>query len=73
MKQLFEAGVQTHLAGVDMDADVFFRTDTLGDIYGNLPCQSNEAGMVYVINAGLQWFLHQVLPVCVTVFSRQSL
>ncbi|MHB1609381.1 MAG: DEAD/DEAH box helicase [Acidiferrobacter thiooxydans] len=51
-KKLFESGIQTHLAGVDVDADVFFRTDvpsvTFAGIYR---AKGNEAGMVYVINA----------------------
>ena len=51
-RQLFEAGVQTHLAGVDTDADVFFRTDTPSVTFtGIYRAKGNEAGMVYVINA----------------------
>lgn len=51
-KRLFEAGVQTHLAGVDTDADVFFRTDTPSVTFtGIYRAKGNEAGMVYVINA----------------------
>ena len=51
-KQLFEAGVQTHLAGVDTDVDVFFRTDTPSVTFtGIYRAKGNEAGMVYVINA----------------------
>jgi superfamily I DNA and RNA helicase len=51
-KQLFEAGIQTHLAGVDTDADVFFRTDTPSVTFtGIYRAKGNEAGMVYVINA----------------------
>ncbi|MBX3640622.1 MAG: DEAD/DEAH box helicase [Nitrosomonas sp.] len=51
-KKLFEAGVQTHLAGVDTDADVFFRTDTPSVTFtGIYRAKGNEAGMVYVINA----------------------
>lgn len=51
-KKLFEAGVQTHLAGVDTDADVFFRTDTSSVTFtGIYRAKGNEAGMVYVINA----------------------
>ncbi len=51
-KNLFEMGIQTHLAGVDTDADVFFRDDypsvTFTGIYR---AKGNESGMVYVINA----------------------
>ncbi|MDX5321696.1 MAG: ATP-binding domain-containing protein, partial [Bacteroidota bacterium] len=51
-KQLFESGVQTHLAGVDTDADVFFRTDTPSVTFtGIYRAKGNEGGMVYVINA----------------------
>ncbi len=51
-RKLFEAGIQTHLAGVDTDADVFFRTDTPSVTFtGIYRAKGNEAGMVYVINA----------------------
>lgn len=51
-RRLFEAGVQTHLAGVDTDADVFFRNDTPSVTFtGIYRAKGNEAGMVYVINA----------------------
>lgn len=51
-KQLFNAGVQTHLAGVDTDADVFFRTDTPSVTFtGIYRAKGNEGGMVYVVNA----------------------
>ena len=51
-KQLFNAGVQTHLAGVDTDPDVFFRPDAASVTFtGIYRAKGNEAGMVYVINA----------------------
>ncbi|MGP9808639.1 DEAD/DEAH box helicase [Halomonas sp. AOP12-C2-37] len=51
-KQLFNVGVQTHLAGVDTDADVFFQTGTPSVTFtGIYRAKGNEAGMVYVINA----------------------
>ncbi len=51
-KKLFEAGIQTHLAGVDTDADVFFQADTPSVTFtGIYRAKGNEAGMVYVINA----------------------
>ncbi|MCG5516250.1 MULTISPECIES: DEAD/DEAH box helicase [unclassified Ectothiorhodospira] len=51
-QRLFEAGVQSHLAGVDTDADVFFRTDTPSVTFtGIYRAKGNEGGMVYVINA----------------------
>ncbi len=49
---LFELGIQTHVAGVDTDADVFFRTDTQSITFTHIyRAKGNEAGMVYVINA----------------------
>ena len=40
------------MAGVDTDADVFFRTDTPSVTFtGIYRAKGNEAGMVYVINA----------------------
>lgn len=51
-RQLFEAEIQNHLAGVDTDTDVFFRTDTPSVTFtGIYRAKGNEAGMVYVINA----------------------
>ncbi len=51
-KKLFESKIQNHLAGVDVDADVFFRTDTPSVTFtGIYRAKGNEAGMVYVINA----------------------
>ncbi|UUN87011.1 DEAD/DEAH box helicase [Pseudomonas extremorientalis] len=51
-KSLFSRGIQSHLAGVDTDADVFFRSD-IGSVTftGIFRAKGNEAGMVYVINA----------------------
>lgn len=51
-KILFGRSIQSHLAGVDTDADVFFRSD-LGSVTftGIFRAKGNEAGMVYVINA----------------------
>lgn len=51
-KKLFELGIQTHLAGVDTESDVFFRTDTPSITFSGIyRAKGNEAGMVYVINA----------------------
>ena len=51
-RSLQEMGIHSHLAGVDTDADTFYRQDaesvTLTGIYR---VKGNEAGMVYVINA----------------------
>ncbi len=51
-KMLFDRGIQAHLAGVDTDADIFFKTDTQSVTFtGIYRAKGNEAGMVYVINA----------------------
>lgn len=51
-KSLFEEGIQNHLAGVDTNADVFFRNETPSVTFtGIYRAKGNEAGMVYVINA----------------------
>lgn len=51
-KALFDLGVQNHLAGVDTDADVFFKTETPSVTFtGIFRAKGNEAGMVYIINA----------------------
>ena len=51
-KALFERGIQSHLAGVDTVADVFFKTETASVTFtGIYRAKGNEAGMVYVINA----------------------
>jgi len=51
-KALFERGIQNHLAGVDTDADVFFKTATPSVTFtGIYRAKGNEAGMVYIINA----------------------
>ena len=51
-RRLQDMGIHSHLAGVDTDADTFYRQDaesiTLTGIYR---VKGNEAGMVYVINA----------------------
>jgi superfamily I DNA and RNA helicase len=51
-KALFDRGIQNHLAGVDTDADVFFKTETPSVTFtGIFRAKGNEAGMVYIINA----------------------
>jgi superfamily I DNA and RNA helicase len=51
-KKLFDQGINSHLAGVDTDPDIFFQSDfesvTFTGIYR---AKGNEAGMVYIINA----------------------
>jgi len=49
---LFNKGIRCHLAGVDTDADVFFKTVSPSITFtGIYRAKGNEAGMVYVINA----------------------
>ena len=51
-QELFNTGIQNHLAGVDTDSDVFFKTDTQSITFSGIyRAKGNEAGMVYVINA----------------------
>ncbi|MCG7929951.1 MAG: ATP-binding domain-containing protein [Candidatus Thiodiazotropha lotti] len=51
-KRLFEAGINSHLAGVDTTPDVFFDTDRESVAFtGIFRAKGNEAGMVYIINA----------------------
>lgn len=51
-KALFETDIQNHLAGVDTDPDVFFKTETSSVTFTSIyRAKGNEAGMVYVINA----------------------
>lgn len=50
-KALFEMGIQNHLAGVDTDPDVFFKTETPSVTFTSIyRAKGNEAGMVYVVN-----------------------
>lgn len=49
---LYEQGIQNHLAGVDTEADVFFKTEAPSVTFtGIYRAKGNEAGMVYVVNA----------------------
>ena len=51
-KQLFELGINSHLAGVDTSPDLFFKTDKESITFtGIYRAKGNEAGMVYIINA----------------------
>lgn len=50
--RLFEEKIQSHIAGVDVDPDVFFKTDTDSITFTSIyRAKGNEAGMVYIINA----------------------
>lgn len=51
-KQLFDNGIDTHLAGVDTTPDFFFDSDGESVAFtGIFRAKGNEAGMVYIINA----------------------
>lgn len=49
---LYEAGIQSHIAGVDSSPDVFFDSENESVAFtGIFRAKGNEAAMVYVINA----------------------
>lgn len=49
---LLEVGIDSHVAGIDTEADTFFRTGERSVTFtGIFRAKGNEAGMVYVINA----------------------
>jgi len=50
-RMLFEKGINSHLAGVDTDPDIFFQKDKSITFTGIHRAKGNEAGMVYIINA----------------------
>ena len=51
-RQLLEQNINSHLAGVDTDPDIFFQSDIPSITFtGIFRAKGNEAGMVYVINA----------------------
>ena len=50
--RLLEMGINSHLAGVNTDADVFFQINAASVTFtGVHRAKGNEAGMVYIINA----------------------
>jgi len=50
--KLLEVGIQSHLAGVDTDPDVFFEPDVPSVTFTGIHrAKGNEAAMVYIINA----------------------
>lgn len=50
--RLLEMGINSHLAGVDTDPDIFFDQDRNSVTFtGIYRAKGNEAGMVYIINA----------------------
>lgn len=49
---LLEVGINSHLAGVDTNPDIFFQQDASSVTFtGIYRAKGNEAGMVYIINA----------------------
>lgn len=51
-RRLLEIGINSHLAGVDTDPDVFFKADVPSVTFtGIYRAKGNEAGMVYIVNA----------------------
>ncbi len=51
-RALLDLGINSHLAGIDTDPDVFFQTDAQSVTFtGIYRAKGNEAGMVYIINA----------------------
>ena len=51
-KRLYDMKIQSHLAGVDTGADVFFKSDEQSVTFTGIHrAKGNEAAMVYVINA----------------------
>jgi len=50
--RLLDMGINSHLAGVDTDPDVFFQSDVSSVTFtGIYRAKGNEAGMVYILNA----------------------
>ncbi|NOQ77269.1 MAG: AAA family ATPase [Methylococcaceae bacterium] len=51
-RRLLDMGINSHLAGIDTDPDVFFKTEAESITFtGIYRAKGNEAGMVYIINA----------------------
>ena len=51
-RKLLESGINSHLAGVDTEADQFLKSDTPSITFTGINrAKGNEAGMVYIINA----------------------
>ena len=50
--RLLDMGIQSHLAGVDTDPDVFFKPDAASVTFTGIHrAKGNEAAMVYIVNA----------------------
>jgi len=51
-RRLLDMGINSHLAGVDTDPDIFFRSGFSSVTFtGIYRAKGNEAGMVYILNA----------------------
>ncbi len=51
-RRLLEKGINSHLAGVDTDPDIFFKSDSPSVTFTVIfRAKGNEAGMGYIINA----------------------
>ncbi len=50
-ERLLAMGIPCHLAGVDTDQDVFFKSQNSVTFSGVHRAKGNEAGMIYIINA----------------------
>jgi superfamily I DNA and RNA helicase len=51
-RRLLDMGINSHLAGVDTDPDIFFKPETASVTFtGIYRAKGNEAGMVYIVNA----------------------
>ncbi|MFC1915220.1 DEAD/DEAH box helicase [Chloroflexota bacterium] len=51
-RQLLELNINSHLAGVDTDPDIFFQTNAPSITFtGIYRAKGNEAGMIYILNA----------------------
>ena len=57
---LFERNINSHLAGVDTDPDIFYNEESI-TFTGVFRAKGNEAGMVYIIR-GLYTILHDGRP-----------
>jgi superfamily I DNA and RNA helicase len=51
-RRLLEAGISSHVAGIDTDPDIFFQSEVPSVTFtGIYRAKGNEAGMVYIVNA----------------------
>ena len=49
--RLLEEGINSHLAGIDTNPDIFFKSEASVTFTGIHRAKGNEAGMVYIVNA----------------------